>query len=103
MKEADRQRAILHRLAGMGDRRAHADTGISTGFAALDDALGGGGLPRGRLVEIFGSAGCGKTTLAIQIVARLQRNGLTAAWIDVDQTFDAAWAAQLGVDTERMP
>lgn len=103
MKEADRQRAILRRLAGMGEGAAEEGSSIPTGFPALDESLGGGGLPRGRMVEIFGPAGCGKTTLAIQICARAQRAGLTAAWIDADQTFDAAWAAQLGADTAAMP
>jgi recombination protein RecA len=102
MKEADRQRAIARKLARMGDA-PNPRAGIPTGFAPLDEALGGGGLPRGRIVEIFGPAGCGKTALAIQVAGHLQRAGLTAAWIDVDQTFDAAWAAQLGADTGRMP
>ena len=101
MKEDDRQRAILHRLARMED--TCSAPAIPSGFAALDEVLGTGGLPRGRILEIFGPAGCGKTTLAIQIVAYLQRNGCTAAWIDADHTFDAAWAAGLGVNTGAMP
>jgi recombination protein RecA len=100
MKEADRQRAILQRLARMEPRRL---SGIPTGFRALDDTIGAGGLPRGQIIEIFGPAGCGKTTLLLQIAARVHRSGLTAAWIDADHTFGPAWAAQLGVDTERMP
>jgi recombination protein RecA len=100
MKEADRQRAILQRLARMQPARASA---IPTGFVAFDEATGAGGLPRGHIVEIFGPAGCGKTTLLMQIVACLQRAGLTAAWIDADHTFDPAWAAQHGVDTELLP
>ena len=73
-----------------------------SGFRALDEALGGG-FPRGRMVELFGPSGCGKTTLAIQCVAHAQKQRLTAAWIDADHTFDPAYAAQLGVDMERMP
>src|SRR5258707_151097 len=103
MKEADRQRAILRRLASMGDSVMPPAAIIPTRFAALHDVLGAGGLPRGRMVEIFGPAGCGKTSLAIQIAGHVQRAGLTAAWIDADQTFDAAWAATLGADTGRMP
>jgi len=103
MKEADRRRAILLKLARMGDAPARSAAGIPTGFHALDEALGAGGLPRGHMVEIFGPAGCGKTTLAIQITGHLQRGGLTVAWIDADHTFDPAWAAQLGADTERIP
>jgi recombination protein RecA len=75
---------------------------LSTGFDALDAALGGG-LPRGLIVEFFGPAGSGKTTLALQCIAHLQRSGLTAAFIDADQTFDAAYAYSLGVEAERLP
>jgi recombination protein RecA len=103
MKEADRQRAILLKLARMGEAPARSVGGIPTGFAALDEAIGGGGLPRGHMVEIFGPAGCGKTTLAIQIAGHLQRSGLTVAWIDADHTFDPGWAAQRGADTAQMP
>jgi recombination protein RecA len=103
MKEADRQRAILLKLARMSDTPARSAAAIPTGFTALDEALGAGGLPRGCMVEIFGPAGCGKTTLAIQITSHLQKDGLTVAWIDADHTFDPAWAARLGADTERIP
>ena len=99
MKETDRRRAILQRLARMEGEPASA---IPTRFSALDDALGGG-LPRARMVEIFGPSGCGKTTLAIQVIAHLQRDGASAAWIDADHTFDPAYAAKLGVDVERLP
>jgi recombination protein RecA len=99
MKEADRRRAILQRLARMEGEPASS---IPTRFSALDEALGGG-LPRGRMVEIFGPSGCGKTTLAIQVIAHLQRDGISAAWIDADHTFDPAYAAKLGVDVEALP
>jgi recombination protein RecA len=75
---------------------------LRTGFPALDDALGGG-LPRGRIVEWFGPAGCGKTTLAIQTIAHLQQAGLSGAWIDADHTFDALYAGTLGADVARLP
>jgi recombination protein RecA len=100
MNEADRQSAILRRLARMQPPRL---SGIPTGFPALDETLGAGGLPRGHIVEIFGPAGSGKTTLLLQIAANVQREGHTAAWIDADHSFDPGWAAQLGVDTESMP
>ena len=99
MKEADRRHAILQRLARMEGELASV---IPTRFSALDEALGGG-LPRGRMVEIFGPSGCGKTTLAIQVIAHLQGDGTTAAWIDADHTFDPAYAAKLGVDVEHLP
>ena len=75
---------------------------LSTGFAALDGALGMGGVPRGCLVELFGPS-CGKTTLALQVVAHLQKKGSTAAWIDSDHAFDAQYAVKLGVEIERLP
>ncbi|HEY7387871.1 MAG TPA: hypothetical protein VH640_05150 [Bryobacteraceae bacterium] len=76
---------------------------LPTGFASLDKALGIGGLPRGRIVEIFGPASCGKTALALQIVANLQRHEGAAAWIDADHSFDAGFAAELGVEVSRLP
>src|SRR5450755_3601180 len=100
-KEEERQRAIWLRLARMGTASA-PEAFFASGFRALDDVLGGG-FPRGHMVELFGPSGCGKTTLAIQCLARAQQNGLTAAWIDADHTFDPAWATGLGVDMERVP
>jgi recombination protein RecA len=76
---------------------------LPTGFASLDKALGVGGLPRGRIVEIFGPASCGKTALALQMVGFLQRSGGAAAWIDADHSFDAAFATELGVDVSHLP
>src|ERR1039457_121309 len=101
MKEEDRQHAIRLRLARMESRPA--GPAISTGFAAIDSALGGDGLPRGRIVELFGPSSSGKTTLALQIVARLQKDGCTAGWIDADYTFDPAYANALGVTLDRLP
>lgn len=79
----------------MGNGSADA---LPTGFASLDTALGIGGLPRGRIVEIFGAASSGKTALALQAIAHVQRNGGAAAWIDAERAFDAAFASQLGAD-----
>jgi recombination protein RecA len=101
-KEEERQRAILSRLARMPTPSGAPEAFIPSGFRALDEALGRG-FPRGHMVEIFGPSGCGKTTLAIQCVAHIQKNRLTAAWIDADHTFDPGYATQLGVDMERMP
>jgi recombination protein RecA len=101
MKESERHRAILQKLVRMDVRRAPAAL-IATGFPALDEALGGG-FPRGRIVEFFGPAGSGKTTLALQCIAHLQSAGLNAAFLDADHTFDAAYAASLGVAIEKMP
>ena len=101
-KEEERQRAILLRLARMQTPSGAPEAFFPSGFRALDEALGGG-FPRGHMVELFGPSGCGKTTLAIQCVAHAQKNGLTAAWIDADHTFDPGYATRLGVDMERMP
>jgi len=102
MKEEERQRAIVLRLARMRTPSSAPGTFFASGFRALDEALGSG-FPRGHMVELFGPAGCGKTTLAIQCVAHAQKDGLTAAWIDADHTFDPAYAKGLGLDMERVP
>lgn len=73
---------------------------ISTGSLGLDVALGVGGLPRGRIVEIFGPESSGKTTLALQVIAEAQRGGGTAAFIDAEHALDPTYAARLGVKTE---
>ena len=101
MNASDRPRSILEKLAAMPHAPASPHA-LPTGIAALDRVLGGG-LPRRRMVECFGPAGCGKTTLALQIAAHSQRAGLNAAFIDADQTFDADYAASLGVEIARMP
>ena len=104
MREVDRRRAVdlqlssLEKGPGLG-----AVEPLATGFPALDAALGIGGLPRGRIVEIFGPASCGKTALALQIIAHGQRQGAAAAWIDAERAFDPAFASQLEVDVARLP
>jgi recombination protein RecA len=101
-KEEERQRAIWLRLARMPTLAGGPGAFFASGFGALDAVLGGG-FPRGHMVELFGPSGCGKTTLAIQCVGHVQKDGLTAAWMDADHTFDPAWATQLGMDMERVP
>jgi recombination protein RecA len=101
MTEAYRQSAIRRKLARMENRRT--SPAIPTGFRALDEVLGAGGLPRGHIVEWFGPPSCGKTTLALQTVAHLQESGSVAAWIDADRTFDPSYAVALGVTLERLP
>ncbi len=73
---------------------------VSTGSVSLDMALGVGGLPRGRVIEIFGPESSGKTTLSIQIVAEAQKNGGIAAFIDAEHALDVDYARKLGVRTE---
>jgi len=75
---------------------------ISTGSFSLDLALGGGGLPRGRIVEIFGPEGSGKTTLALTVIAQAQKEGGKAAFIDAEHALDPEYAARLGVKTKEL-
>ncbi|SFU06329.1 recombinase RecA [Arthrobacter sp. ov118] len=75
---------------------------IPTGSIALDVALGIGGLPRGRIVEIYGPESSGKTTVALHAVANAQRNGGIAAFIDAEHALDPEYAAKLGVDTDAL-
>jgi recombination protein RecA len=112
--EPDREKALEAALAQidknfgkgsvmrLGDQtRAPIDT-ISTSSIALDVALGIGGLPRGRVVEIYGPESSGKTTVALHAVASAQRNGGIAAFIDAEHALDPVYAAKLGVDTDAL-
>src|SRR5437764_981598 len=75
---------------------------IPTGSISLDSALGVGGLPRGRVVEIFGPESSGKTTLALHVIAQAQKAGGSAAFIDAEHALDAAYARKLGVDVDNL-
>jgi recombination protein RecA len=86
----------------LGDSVVEEVPAISTGSIALDHALGVGGLPRGRVVEIFGPESSGKTTLALHAIAEAQKAGGIAAFIDAEHAFDRTYAHKLGVDTENL-
>jgi recombination protein RecA len=75
---------------------------ISTGSLTLDHALGIGGVPRGRVIEIYGPEGSGKTTLALSIIANAQRMGGTAAFVDAEHAMDPIYARKIGVDTDNL-
>ena len=75
---------------------------ISTGAISIDYALGIGGVPRGRVIEIFGPESSGKTTLALQIIAEAQKTGGMAAFVDAEHALDAAYAQKLGVDIDNL-
>src|SRR5258706_8368755 len=75
---------------------------ISSGSISIDNALGVGGFPRGRVVEIFGPESSGKTTLALQVIAEAQKVGGTAAFIDAEHALDPTYARQLGVDVDNL-
>ncbi len=86
----------------LGDQIASEVEGISTGALSLDIALGGKGLPRGRVVEIYGAESSGKTTIALHAVANVQKNGGVAAYIDAEHALDPSWAKRIGVDLEAL-
>ena len=86
----------------MGDNAVEDIATISTGSLSLDMALGVGGLPRGRIIEIYGPESSGKTTLAIHAIAEAQKAGGIAAIIDAEHAFDRSYAEKLGVDTENL-
>src|ERR1043166_2474360 len=86
----------------LGDHVIEPVEAISTGSVSLDNALGIGGLPKGRVVEIYGPESTGKTTLAIHAIANAQRNGGIAAFIDAEHAFDRSYAQKLGVDIENL-
>jgi recombination protein RecA len=87
----------------LGEASAHmAVDVIPTGSVTLDVALGVGGLPRGRVVEIFGQESSGKTTVALHVIAEAQRRGGVAAFIDAEHALDPSYARRLGVDLEQL-
>ncbi len=86
----------------LGDSKVEQMEAISTGSLGLDIALGIGGLPKGRIVEIYGPESSGKTTLAIHAIANVQKTGGIAAIIDAEHAFDRFYAEKLGVDTESL-
>ncbi len=86
----------------LGDSPVTDIESISTGSIGLDDALGVGGFPKGRVTEIYGPEASGKTTLALHSIAEAQKNNGIAAFIDAEHAFDRAYAHNLGVDTENL-
>ncbi len=104
----DRALAQIDKAFGKGsimrlDEEAYLNIpGISTGALSLDLALGGKGIPRGRIVEIFGPESSGKTTLALTVIANAQRNGGVAAFIDAEHALDPSWARKIGVNIDDM-
>src|SRR5690348_1971965 len=110
----DRQREILSMLVQMdkqfgkgsvqmlGDHGAQSVSVIPTGSIAIDSALGVGGFPRGRVIEIFGPESSGKTTLALHVIAEAQRAGGAAAFVDAEHALDPTYARNIGVDIDRL-
>ncbi len=86
----------------LGSDKLHVIEGIPTGSLSLDLALGGAGIPRGRILEIFGPESSGKTTLALHIVAEAQKEGGIVAFVDAEHALDPSWAKKLGVELESL-
>ncbi len=86
----------------MNERPNEPHEVVSTGSIGLDVALGIGGLPRGRIVEIYGPESSGKTTIAIHVIAEAQKKGGMCAIIDAEHAFDSAYAQKLGVDVDNL-
>ncbi|MGH8028666.1 MAG: recombinase RecA, partial [Arenimonas sp.] len=84
----------------MGDKNVEAHEVIGTGSLMLDMALGIGGLPKGRVVEIYGPESSGKTTLTLQVIAQCQKAGGTAAFVDAEHALDPGYAQKLGVNLD---
>ncbi|HOD67316.1 MAG TPA: ATPase domain-containing protein, partial [candidate division Zixibacteria bacterium] len=84
----------------LGDESVQKVQVISTGSIGVDHALGVGGIPRGRVVEIFGPEASGKTTMALHMIAEAQKAGGVAAFVDAEHALDATYARNLGVDTD---
>ncbi len=114
MEVRERQKAIDQTLIALekqfgkgsilrlGSNTVAAVSVISTGSISIDAALGVGGVPRGRVVEIYGPESSGKTTLTLQIIAQAQKDGGTAAFIDAEHALDPKYARRLGVDTDNL-
>ncbi len=113
-KSMDRQKALDAALAQidrafgkgsamrLGSKEAMQVEAISTGSLGLDIALGVGGLPRGRVIEIYGPESSGKTTLALHVIAEAQKNGGTAAFVDAEHALDPVYAKKLGVNIDEL-
>lgn len=89
-------------LVRLGDKQVEKIDAISTGSLGLDMALGIGGIPKGRIIEIYGPESSGKTTLSLQIIAECQKNGGICAFIDAEHALDVYYAKKLGVDIENL-
>jgi recombination protein RecA len=113
-EEGDKQRALeaalsqIDRAFGkgsvmkLGDKASMEVEAVSTGSLGLDIALGIGGLPKGRIIEIYGPESSGKTTLALHVVAEVQKSGGTAAFIDAEHALDPSYAFKLGVNLDEL-
>src|SRR5574341_613352 len=86
----------------LGDNEARKVSSVSSGSVTLDNALGVGGYPKGRIIEIYGPESSGKTTVALHAIAEAQKEGGIAAFIDAEHALDPAYAASLGVNIDEL-
>ena len=86
----------------LGDNKARKVSSVSSGSVTLDNALGVGGYPKGRIIEIYGPESSGKTTVALHAIAEVQKNGGIAAFIDAEHALDPVYAKALGVDINEL-
>jgi len=89
-------------IMALGNKANRKIDGIPTGSLSLDIALGGQGIPRGRIIEVYGPESSGKTTLALHVIAQAQKRGGIAAFIDAEHAFDPSWGKKLGVELETL-
>ncbi|MDT4035207.1 ATPase domain-containing protein, partial [Staphylococcus hominis] len=86
----------------LGDNKGRRVSSVSSGSVTLDNALGVGGYPKGRIIEIYGPESSGKTTVALHAIAEVQKNGGVAAFIDAEHALDPVYAEALGVDIDNL-
>lgn len=86
----------------LGDKEIESIDAISTGSIGLDIALGIGGVPKGRIIEIYGPESSGKTTLTLHLIAECQKNGGVCAFVDAEHALDVKYAKNLGIDTDNL-
>jgi recombination protein RecA len=89
-------------IMSLGEHASQEIEGISTGSISLDVALGGKGIPRGRIIEIYGAESSGKTTIALHAAANVQKAGGVVAYIDAEHALDPTWAKRIGIDLESL-
>ena len=108
VKAIDTALSQIHRQFGkgsimrLGEQEIQGIAAISTGSIAVDHAIGIGGFPRGRVMEVYGPESSGKTTLALSTIAQAQKAGGVAAFIDAEHALDAEYAAKIGVDIDNL-
>ncbi|MCA9371847.1 recombinase RecA [Candidatus Woesebacteria bacterium] len=100
--EQIKQRFGKGAIMKMGEEPTTQVQSVPTGILSLDVALGIGGIPRGRIIEVYGPEASGKTTISLSLIAQVQKSGGTAAFIDAEHALDPSWAEKIGVDLDQL-